>query len=168
MLFSCFWLLKWLLLLLNFGKYFYRRMASENDEGVQSFSSSPMPQPPLVVSNPTAPSINLESATGDDSPTPPSSSAATSRKTRQLWSDAWLHFKKVIVGGEEKAECLHCGQKLSAAGRNGTSHLNDHYKTRCPKKHMKIDVMQKMLQFSRNGDGTAHIENHNRGCKKCY
>ena len=51
---------------------------------------------------------------------------AQSRKPRQLKSKVWNHFRRVLVNGEQKADCLHCKQRFSATSKNDTSHLKDH------------------------------------------
>lgn len=84
-----------------------------------------------------------------------------SRKLRALKSEVWKNFNKVTIKGVEKAECLHCGQYLSASSKNGTSHLKDHTEIRCSKKNGKLNVRQQMLNFNRKTDGTAKVENHN-------
>jgi hypothetical protein len=44
-------------------------------------------------------------------------------KRRKLYSKVWNDFVQVCVDGEWKAKYNHCGKKLSAVSRNGTTHL---------------------------------------------
>jgi hypothetical protein len=130
-------------------------MNSGNTESTQSINSPPTSSP--------MPSILQDSATCDKDiqPSLPEHSSATQRRPRPLKSEVWNHFKKIMIGNIEKVECLHCGQKLSAASKNGTSHLMDHIKVRCSKKDVTISVHQQLLNYSRKLDGTARVENHN-------
>ncbi|KAJ0091752.1 hypothetical protein Patl1_13598 [Pistacia atlantica] len=55
----------------------------------------------------------------------------------------WLHFKKVLVDGKEKAECNYCHQQLVSHSKNGTSHLHDHHRICTRRKNQ--DISQMML-----------------------
>jgi len=83
---------------------------------------------------------------------------AQSHKSRQLKSKVWLHFRRVLVNGEQKADCLHCNQRFSATSKNGTSHLKDHLEKRCPKKHIKVDIRQQFLNYNLKKDSVG-LEN---------
>ncbi|KAK9733655.1 hypothetical protein RND81_04G082100 [Saponaria officinalis] len=76
-------------------------------------------------------------------------------------SMVWDHFQKLQVNGETKAKCLHCNILMSGKSTNGTSHLKDHITLRCPRKHFKIDIKQKLLNVNRRVDGSARVENNN-------
>ena len=91
----------------------------------QSSQNVPSPLLPLGTNSQT----QVESEQGISAPAP-----AAPRKPRSLTSEVWNHFEKIIVNGEEKAECMYCHKKFSANSRNGTSHLKDHLKLRCVKK----------------------------------
>ncbi|CAN0858081.1 Putative AC transposase [Linum grandiflorum] len=66
--------------------------------------------------------------------------ATGGRKT----SLAWLHFTKVKSPGGEvvKAQCTYCKKLLVAGSKNGTTHLNEHYK----RYHKNVrDIRQQVL-----------------------
>ncbi|KNA10033.1 hypothetical protein SOVF_148100 [Spinacia oleracea] len=79
---------------------------------------------------------------------------------RRLKSEVWNHFERKVINGEQKAKCLHCNQLFSGNSKNGTSHLKDHLVLRCTKKHMKVDVRQKLLAVNRRQDSSTRLENH--------
>lgn len=66
-------------------------------------------------------------------------------------SEAWLHFDKVRIDGDVKAVCKYCSAKLRGDSAAGTSHLNNHYKT---KHHNKgqASIRQKLLASNFNKD----------------
>ncbi|KAK9208581.1 hypothetical protein WN944_000939 [Citrus x changshan-huyou] len=47
------------------------------------------------------------------------------RKKKKV-SEAWEHFTKIMVNGEQKAKCMHCSAILKAKYQSGTSTLNRH------------------------------------------
>ncbi|KAK9683107.1 hypothetical protein RND81_10G117100 [Saponaria officinalis] len=69
--------------------------------------------------------------------------------------------RKLQVNGETKAKCLHCNLLMSGKSTNGTSHLKDHITLRCPRKHLKIERKQKLLNVNRRVDGSVRVENNN-------
>ncbi|KAK9671354.1 hypothetical protein RND81_12G024200 [Saponaria officinalis] len=83
------------------------------------------------------------------------------RKGRMPKSMVWDHFQKLQVNGETKAKCLHCNILMSGKSTNGTSHLKDHITLRCPRKHFKIDIKQKLLNVICRIDASARVENNN-------
>jgi hypothetical protein len=81
-------------------------------------------------------------------------------KRRKLYSKAWNDFVQVCVDGEWKAKCNHCGKKLSAVSRNGTTHLKTHLKS-CPLNNKKPgDKIQSNLRFGTTEKGAITVENY--------
>lgn len=136
----------------------------DSSAGSKSFSFSPSPPVPLPevsIPNPvySLPINHSQSPTqmGEEEemgPPPPRQPA------RRLKSEVWNHFERKVINGEQKAKCLHCNQLFSGNSKNGTSHLKDHLVLRCTKKHMKVDVRQKLLAVNRRQDSSTRLENH--------
>jgi hypothetical protein len=62
----------------------------------------------------------------------------------------------VCVDGEWRAKCNHCGKKLSAVSRNGTTHLKS-----CPLNNKKLgDKIQSNLRFETTEKGAMTVENY--------
>jgi hypothetical protein len=62
----------------------------------------------------------------------------------------------VCVDGEWKAKCNHCGKKLSAISKNGTTHLKSY-----PLNNKKLgDKIQSNLRFGTTEKGAMTVENH--------
>lgn len=127
---------------------------TETSVGDQLPISSSMPElPPQVPATNSLPPSSASNSTAQNS-------SGTSRRSRARKSDVWNHFETLIVNGEEKAQCLHCGQRLASGSKIGTSSLRDHIQVRCSKKNAKVDVRQQLLNYNRKLDGTTRVENH--------
>ncbi|KAG8366458.1 hypothetical protein BUALT_Bualt17G0082100 [Buddleja alternifolia] len=90
------------------------------------------------------PSINLRDSSmemGDNSRGIEVGSEIVSGK-RKLTSDVWAHFNRIKVDGCQYGECKHCGLKLKAPSKNGTSSLGKHYNLSCKKKPGSSGVRQ--------------------------
>ena len=81
-------------------------------------------------------------------------SAAPGKKRKQF-SKVWNDFTKLCVDGEWKAKCKHCGKKLSAISRNGTTHLKS-----CPLNNKRPGKIQSNLQFGTTEKGAVAVENY--------
>ncbi|KAL2931082.1 Zinc finger BED domain-containing protein RICESLEEPER 4 [Bienertia sinuspersici] len=88
----------------------------------------------------------------------PSKQTLGSHKSRKPTSPVWDHSNKLLIDGEPKAKCVHCGKVLSANNVNRTSHIKDHLSKRCSKKNLKVDICQKMLNYSRRSDGKCSLD----------
>ncbi|KAJ8423930.1 hypothetical protein Cgig2_032944 [Carnegiea gigantea] len=105
-----------------------------------------IPQPSATQPSHSRPPLHPNSyAENDFIDLEPYDTGTQSRKPRQLKSIVWHHFRRVMVNGEQKADCLHCNQRLSTTSKNDTSHLKDHLEKRCPKKHIKVDIRQHFI-----------------------
>jgi hypothetical protein len=81
-------------------------------------------------------------------------------RKRKLRSAVWKDFGLVDDDGVSKAKCNHCGRKLSATSRNGTTHLRTHLKS-CPYYNKKPgDKIQTNLRFGTTEKGTVAVENY--------
>jgi len=49
--------------------------------------------------------------------------------SRKLISDGWNHYKRQKIDGNWKAVCNYCEKRLLDDERQGTSHLQNHFKT---------------------------------------
>lgn len=145
-------------------------MAGDNINESEHASSCPepnttptfgIPQPSAAQPSHSRPPLQPNSAENDFIDLEPDDTGTQSRKPRQLKSIVWHHFRRVMVNGEQKADCLHCNQRLSATSKNGTSHLKDHVEKRCPKKHIKVDIRQQFLNYNLKKDGSVALENSN-------
>uniref|UniRef100_A0A803MEP2 BED-type domain-containing protein n=1 Tax=Chenopodium quinoa TaxID=63459 RepID=A0A803MEP2_CHEQI len=130
----------------------------DSSAGSKSFSFSPSPSPELPLpkamsSHPEQQNHNTEEEGKMNEPLPP-------RPPKRLKSEVWNHFEKTTINGEAKARCLHCNHLFSGNSKNGTSHLKDHIELRCTKKHMKVDICQKILYINRRQDSSVRLENH--------
>ncbi|XP_076890610.1 zinc finger BED domain-containing protein RICESLEEPER 1-like [Bidens hawaiensis] len=84
---------------------------------------------------------------------------AVGRK-RKLTSPAWQHFTKMVVNGEQKAECNYCKTKLGVKRTNGTNHLHSHM-NKCIKQKNK-DIRQQVLSTGQtNTSGPSDISCYN-------
>ncbi|CAN0917051.1 Zinc finger BED domain-containing protein RICESLEEPER 1 [Linum grandiflorum] len=63
--------------------------------------------------------------------------------SRQLKSNKWPHFERLIVNGELKAKCIYCRKQLVGHSINGTTHLRNH-RNRCIQKKIH-DGRQQIL-----------------------
>ena len=133
--------------------------------GSKSFSFSPSPSLSPSPEIPTPTHNNQSGGLGqlDSLHQSPQDEAAMSpppRPPRKLKSDVWNHFEKIVVNGEPKAKCLHCNNLFSGNSKNGTSHLKDHLDLRCTKRHMKVDIRQRLLSVNRSGNSTIRLDYH--------
>ena len=79
------------------------------------------------------------------------------RKKKKV-SEAWEHFTKIMVNGEQKAKCMHCSAILKAKYQSGTSTLNRHVAFCFKKNQPKIEeALQGSLKVIKRGDGTCGI-----------
>jgi hypothetical protein len=83
---------------------------------------------------------------------------------RKLTSEVWKEFKRVKLLDEVKAQCMHCGKKLSAKSKSGTKHLHVHL-TGCPYRRSKLASKDKVLaqtslRFSSKQPGSLSLENY--------
>jgi hypothetical protein len=83
---------------------------------------------------------------------------------RKLTSEVWKEFKRVKLLDEVKAQCMHCGKKLSAKSKSGTKHLHVHL-TGCPYRRSKLASKDKVLaqtslRFASKQPGSLSLENY--------
>ena len=102
-----------------------------------------------------------------DSPTveqeQPITTTSKKRKTRQLKSDVWNDFTKIIVDGISKAKCNHCGVEYMNRPKDGTTNLCGHLKLKHPSK-VKQDVRHMLIAVGekrRPNDNTTDIKSWN-------
>uniref|UniRef100_A0A803MY82 BED-type domain-containing protein n=1 Tax=Chenopodium quinoa TaxID=63459 RepID=A0A803MY82_CHEQI len=143
----------------NYSTHPQSFMDTEESSAVsKSFSFSPslspeLPLPKAMSSHPEQQNHNIEEEGQMNEPLPP-------RPPKRLKSEVWNHFEKTTINGEAKARCLHCNHLFSGNSKNGTSHLKYHIELRCTKKHIKVDIRQKILSINRRQDSSVRLENH--------
>jgi hypothetical protein len=74
-------------------------------------------------------------------------------RKRKLRLAVWKDFGLADDDGVSKAKCNHCGRKLSAISRNGTTHLKTHLKSYPYYNKKPGDKIQTNLRF-----GTTELE----------
>ncbi len=118
--------------------------AATNDQATKQPNTNPVSKPPLPP----------QAATPIEEGTKLASGGAEGKK--RLTSKAWEFFTKVKVDGVWKAKCNRCSNLLSYKVKNGTSHLNDHYRNYCRKMQHK-DIKQMLLRGQAKADGTMMV-----------
>ncbi|KAK9192903.1 hypothetical protein WN944_003597 [Citrus x changshan-huyou] len=79
------------------------------------------------------------------------------RKKKKV-SEAWEHFTKIMVNGEQKAKCMHCSAILKAKYQYGTSTLNRHVAMCFKQNQPNIEeALQGSLKVIKREDGTCGI-----------
>ncbi|KAH9761531.1 BED-type domain-containing protein [Citrus sinensis] len=79
------------------------------------------------------------------------------RKKKKV-SEAWEHFTKIMVNGEQKAKCMHCSAILKAKYQSGTSTLNRHVAMCFKQNQPDIEkALQGSLKVIKREDGTCGI-----------
>jgi len=78
--------------------------------------------------------------------------------SRKLILDVWNHFKRQKIDGNWKVVCNYCKKKLLGDGRQGTSHLRNHFKT-C-KLRTTRDIKQEFLKTRKVENETVIIGNY--------
>ncbi|KAK9689502.1 hypothetical protein RND81_09G063400 [Saponaria officinalis] len=107
-------------------------------------------QPPDIPEMPI-PVVDLDDIPEDDDV---DNGVAVGRRGRKRTSDCWDYFDKpVLHKGKQMARCKSCKIWYTAASGSGTSHLNDHWRQRCTKRHCNLEVGQQTLQFKSGGNG---------------
>ncbi|KAL3507558.1 hypothetical protein ACH5RR_032940 [Cinchona calisaya] len=79
----------------------------------------------------------------------------TQRKRKEIApsSKAWIHFRRFLVDGRWRAECLYCHRDYAAdTGRNGTSALNNLLKS------CKQNQSNKGVQLCASGVGICELQ----------
>ncbi|KAL7147969.1 hypothetical protein ABFS83_06G146700 [Erythranthe nasuta] len=109
------------------------------------------------INTPTTPSTTSPSTTTPSTTTPSTTTPSTTDENavivkRRKTSDVWLHFDRVTVGGDPKAQCKYCKKCLVAKSTDGTTHLRDHATLRCIKRKFKHirDMRQQVLVNEQN------------------
>ncbi|KAL7152809.1 hypothetical protein ABFS83_04G123800 [Erythranthe nasuta] len=115
--------------------------------------------------NPLLDASTEESPQGINTPTTPSTSTSTPSTTtpnttyenvvivkRRKTSDVWLHFDRVTVGGDPKAQCKYYKKYLVAKSTDGTTRLRYHATLRCIKIKFKDirDMRQQVFVNEQN------------------
>ncbi|OIT32652.1 hypothetical protein A4A49_56358, partial [Nicotiana attenuata] len=83
-------------------------------------------------------------------------------RKRKVISDAWNHFKLVMVNRVRFVVCKYCNTHIKSTKNYGTSAMLDHIRSQCRKKTSNLDT-----EGSSGGDGSQqHYFDQDVSCRE--